>query len=43
MLTHILEHVDDPVQVLKIAKKFLKEDGVLIADVPNAHSLHREL
>lgn len=43
MLTHILEHVDNPIEVLKIAKKFLKDDGILIADVPNATSLHREL
>lgn len=38
---HILEHVDDPVTVLKKYKKYLKEDGYLIADVPNAKSLHR--
>jgi len=43
VLFHILEHVDDPVQVLKIAKKFLKKDSVLIIDVPNAKSIHREI
>lgn len=43
MLTHILEHVDNPVDILKIASKYLKTDWVLIADVPNATSLHREL
>ncbi|HSX09845.1 MAG TPA: class I SAM-dependent methyltransferase [Candidatus Saccharimonadales bacterium] len=41
MLTHILEHVEDPVNILKIAKKFLKKSGVLIADVPNANSINR--
>ena len=43
MLTHILEHVDNPVEVIRIAKKFLKADWILIADVPNAKSIHREI
>src|SRR5579864_7784973 len=41
MLTHILEHVEDPVNVLKIGKKFLKKGGVLLVDVPNADSINR--
>jgi len=43
VLAHILEHVDDPVAVLKIAGSFLKDDGVIIADVPNGDSLHRQV
>lgn len=43
ILAHILEHVDDPKKVLKHAKKFLKKDGVLIIDVPNGCSLHRQV
>lgn len=43
VLAHILEHVDDPVAILKIAKKFLDKDGVMIVDVPNALSLHRQV
>lgn len=43
MLAHILEHVDDPVTTLKIARKFLKKNGVVIVDVPNARSIHRQV
>ena len=38
---HILEHLKDPVGFLKHARTFLQSDGVLIAMVPNANSLHR--
>lgn len=38
---HILEHVADPVDILKKYKAHLKPDGYLVADVPNARSLHR--
>lgn len=41
ILAHILEHVEDPVEVLKIGKKFLKKDGVILVDVPNANSINR--
>lgn len=40
---HVLEHVDDPAVVLDVAKRHLSPDGVLLVDVPNAHSLHRQL
>jgi SAM-dependent methyltransferase len=40
---HILEHVNDPQAVLSVARRHLADDGVLIADVPNALSLHRQL
>lgn len=43
ILFHILEHVDDPVEILKLAKKFLKKGSVLIVDVPNANSIHRHI
>lgn len=43
ILAHILEHVDDPVATLRIAKTFLKKDGVIVADVPNGNSLHRQV
>lgn len=42
ILGHVLEHVEDPVNVLRIAKKSLSENGVILAAVPNAKSLHRE-
>jgi 2-polyprenyl-3-methyl-5-hydroxy-6-metoxy-1,4-benzoquinol methylase len=42
ILGHVLEHVDDPVAVLKHIKQFLQEDGVVLAAVPNANSIHRQ-
>lgn len=43
IMAHILEHVVDPVAVLDLAKKWLKENGRIIVVVPNADSLHRQL
>lgn len=40
---HILEHVDNPAQVLSIAIKHLAPGGRILVDVPNANSLHRQL
>jgi 2-polyprenyl-3-methyl-5-hydroxy-6-metoxy-1,4-benzoquinol methylase len=42
LLGHVLEHVEDPVQILKLVKSWLKKDGVILAAVPNSHSLHRQ-
>lgn len=42
VLGHVLEHVDNPVKVLKHVKKFLKKNGVILAAVPNANSIHRQ-
>ncbi|MFZ8805783.1 MAG: class I SAM-dependent methyltransferase [Candidatus Calescibacterium sp.] len=39
----VLEHVKDPVFVLKKASSFLKEDGVLIVHVPNALAVNRRI
>lgn len=41
--SYVLEHVDNPIAVLKKASEWLKPDGKLIAIVPNAGSLHRRL
>lgn len=38
---YLLEHVDDPVGILSVAKEFLRSTGVVIAVVPNANSIHR--
>jgi 2-polyprenyl-3-methyl-5-hydroxy-6-metoxy-1,4-benzoquinol methylase len=43
LMAHILEHVDDPIVVLKQAKRFIAPNGVLIIDVPNGNSLHRQI
>lgn len=35
---HVLEHVVNPVQTLKTAKRFLKDDGVIVIACPNIES-----
>lgn len=39
----VLEHVDDPVSLLRGYQRFLKEGGAIFVTVPNAESLHRRL
>lgn len=41
--SHVLEHVDNPVELLKRLKKNLARDGLIIGIVPNSESLHRRL
>lgn len=41
-LSHVLEHVDSPSEILKITKQLLGIDGLLVASVPNANSIHRQ-
>lgn len=43
VLAHILEHVDTPQITLEKAKKYLSKDGIMIIDVPNGNSLHRQI
>lgn len=40
---HVLEHVDDVPSLLKRVRNWLKKDGKIIAIVPNAESIHRQL
>jgi predicted SAM-dependent methyltransferase len=40
---HVLEHVDNPVEVLARSKSWLKDTGCAIFSVPNANSLHRRI
>ena len=40
-MAHVLEHINDPVQLLQRAKTWLAEDGIILASVPNAWSFHR--
>lgn len=42
ILGHVLEHVVDPIGIVKKAKKWLNPDGKIIASVPNSRSLHRQ-
>jgi len=39
--SHVLEHVNDPVMVLKRALTWLRPGGVVVGIVPNACSVHR--
>lgn len=40
---HVLEHVDDPVTIMKKSRNWLREGGRAIFTVPNALSLHRKI
>ena len=42
IMAHILEHVENRVQMLKLANNWLKDNGVILIDVPNANSIHRK-
>lgn len=42
VLGHVLEHVQDPVEILTRVRRWLKSDGRIFAAVPNARSLHRQ-
>lgn len=42
-MTNLLEHVDDPVKLLKNCKKHLNNGGRVIAQVPNANSITRRI
>ena len=42
VLGHVLEHVDDPVSILRRVGSWLSDAGIVLAAVPNACSLHRQ-
>ncbi len=42
LLGHVLEHVEDPVQILQRVRGWLSPRGRVFAAVPNARSLHRQ-
>ena len=42
VLGHVLEHVDNPVDILVRAKAWLAPEGVICCAVPNARSVHRQ-
>lgn len=41
VMEHILEHVEQPVALLKRAKTWLQPHGKILLGVPNGHSIHR--
>jgi 2-polyprenyl-3-methyl-5-hydroxy-6-metoxy-1,4-benzoquinol methylase len=42
ILGHVLEHVEDPVNILSIAKNWLSPNGRILSAVPNSQSIHRQ-
>jgi 2-polyprenyl-3-methyl-5-hydroxy-6-metoxy-1,4-benzoquinol methylase len=40
---HVFEHVDDPVELGRHLRNWLKDDGEIVVIVPNSTSLHRRL
>lgn len=42
-VVYVLEHVEDPVQLLRLARASLKNKGLLFVVVPNAYALSRQL
>ncbi len=38
-LNHVFEHLNDPINILVELQKYLKDDGVIIIEVPNAKDL----
>lgn len=41
IMSHVLEHIENPIELLVSIKNWLEKDGVLIVSVPNAKSIHR--
>lgn len=42
ILGHVLEHVESPIEILKRCASWLSEGRIILAAVPNAHSVHRQ-
>lgn len=42
LLGHVLEHVEDPVDILRRTKEWLRPGGRVVSAVPNSRSLHRQ-
>lgn len=42
VLGHVLEHVDDPVFILRQSARWLAPNGSIFSAVPNSRSLHRQ-
>jgi len=43
IMSHVLEHVDQPLALLKRVARWIKPDGRILIMVPNADSLHRQV
>jgi len=42
VLGHVLEHVQDPIKILKRIIRWMNKDSVVLCAVPNARSIHRQ-
>ncbi len=42
VLGHVLEHVENPMEILKHCSQWLTKTGRILAAVPNANSIHRQ-
>ncbi|MFX1504139.1 MAG: class I SAM-dependent methyltransferase [Promethearchaeota archaeon] len=43
MMAHILEHVENPLALLKKVRNWITDDGVILIIVPNADSINRQV
>lgn len=43
LATNILEHVENPVEILNLISKWLSVNGICVITVPNSESIHRKL
>lgn len=43
VMAHVLEHLADPVAVLRRVREWVADDGRLVVVVPNGRSLHRQV
>ncbi len=43
LMGHVLEHVEDPVAIMKLVANWLEPGGRVIAAVPNSRSIHRQV
>lgn len=41
IMSHVLEHIEHPINVLKLIYSWLSDNGVFLISVPNAKSIHR--
>lgn len=42
IISQVLEHVSDPIQLLRLTSSWLKPNGIIFANVPNSMSIHRQ-
>jgi len=40
---HVLEHVNEPIEILRLMRKWIKPEGEIVILVPNKNSIHRLL